>query len=176
MPRFEPLPKRRPALVAGASSGIGAAAAIDLAAHGFPVALGARRVEKCEEIVAQIKADGGEAIAVHLDVTDPDSVKTCVERTVDELGEIEVLVAGAGDRHRVEEVAGRQPGHESHRQVTRCATVRRTALRHGVVRSPTGTMSAGSSTSQARSGRSSTRADIPSRWASARCRAKDPGP
>ena len=99
MARFEPLPKRRPALVAGASSGIGAAAAIDLAAHGFPVALGARRVEKCEEIVAQIKAAGGEAIAVHLDVTDPDSVKTCVERTVDELGEIEVLVAGAGDTY-----------------------------------------------------------------------------
>ena len=99
MPRFEPLPKRRPALIAGASSGIGAAAAIDLAAHGFPVALGARRVEKCEEIVAQIKADGGEAIAVHLDVTDPDSVKTCVERTVDSLGEIEVLVAGAGDTY-----------------------------------------------------------------------------
>jgi len=99
MPRFEPLPKRRPALIAGASSGIGAAAAIDLAAHGFPVALGARRVEKCEEIVAQIKAAGGEAIAVHLDVTDPDSVKTCVERTVDALGEIEVLVAGAGDTY-----------------------------------------------------------------------------
>jgi NADP-dependent 3-hydroxy acid dehydrogenase YdfG len=99
MPRFEPLPKRRPALVAGASSGIGAAAAIDLAAHGFPVALGARRVEKCEEIVAEITANGGEAIAVHLDVTDPDSVKTCVERTIDELGEIEVLVAGAGDTY-----------------------------------------------------------------------------
>ena len=99
MPRFEPLPTRRPALVAGASSGIGAAAAIDLAAHGFPVALGARRVEKCQEIVEQIKADGGEAIAVHLDVTDPDSVKTCVERTVDALGEIEVLVAGAGDTY-----------------------------------------------------------------------------
>ncbi len=99
MPRFEPLPKRRPALIAGASSGIGAAAAIDLAAHGFPVALGARRVDKCEEIVAQIKADGGEAIAVHLDVTDPDSVKTCVERTIDVLGEIEVLVAGAGDTY-----------------------------------------------------------------------------
>jgi NAD(P)-dependent dehydrogenase (short-subunit alcohol dehydrogenase family) len=99
MPRFEPLPKRRPALVAGASSGIGAAAAVDLAAHGFPVALGARRVDKCEEIVEQIKAAGGEAIAVHLDVTDPDSVKTCVERTVDALGEIEVLVAGAGDTY-----------------------------------------------------------------------------
>ena len=99
MPRFEPLPKRRPTLVAGASSGIGAATAIDLAAHGFPVALGARRIEKCQEIVDRIRADGGEAIAVHLDVTDPDSVKGCVERTTDELGDIEVLVAGAGDTY-----------------------------------------------------------------------------
>ena len=99
MPRFEPLPERRPALVAGASSGIGAATAIELAAHGFPVALGARRVEKCQKIVEQIKADGGEAIAVALDVTDPDSVKDCAERVTAELGDIEVLVAGAGDTY-----------------------------------------------------------------------------
>ncbi len=59
-----PLPDRRPALVAGASSGIGAATAIELAAHGFPVALGARRVEKCQELVDQIRADGGEAVAL----------------------------------------------------------------------------------------------------------------
>src|SRR5690606_38328550 len=70
-----------------------------LAAHGFPVALGARRVEKCQEIVDKIRADGGEAIAVHLDVTDPDSVKSAVEQTTVELGEIEVLVAGAGDTY-----------------------------------------------------------------------------
>ncbi len=63
MPRFEPHPARRPAIVAGASSGIGAATAVELAAHGFPVALGARRVDKCEEIVDKIRADGGEAIA-----------------------------------------------------------------------------------------------------------------
>ncbi|MBB2774456.1 UNVERIFIED_ORG: NAD(P)-dependent dehydrogenase (short-subunit alcohol dehydrogenase family) [Mycolicibacterium obuense] len=99
MPRFEPLPDRRPALVAGASSGIGAATAIELAAHGFPVALGARRVEKCQEIVDTIRAEGGEAIAVHLDVTDPDSVKAAVEQTTSELGDIEVLVAGAGDTY-----------------------------------------------------------------------------
>ncbi len=97
MPRFDPLPDRRPALVAGASSGIGEATAIKLAANGFPVALGARRVEKLQEIVGKIRADGGEAVAVHLDVTDPDSVKAAVEQTVSELGEIEVLVAGAGD-------------------------------------------------------------------------------
>lgn len=99
MPRFEPLPDRRPALVAGASSGIGEATAIRLARKGFPVALGARRVEKLDEIVGQIRADGGEAIAVHLDVTDPDSVKAAVEQTTSELGDIEVLVAGAGDTY-----------------------------------------------------------------------------
>lgn len=99
MPRFEPLPTRRPALVAGASSGIGAATAVDLAAHGFPVALGARRVDKCQELVEQITADGGEAIAVHLDVTDPSSVSGCVKRVTEELGDIEVLVAGAGDTY-----------------------------------------------------------------------------
>ncbi|MEZ0340574.1 SDR family oxidoreductase [Mycobacterium sp. pV006] len=99
MPRFDPLPDRRPALVAGASSGIGAATAVDLASRGFPVALGARRVEKCQELVEKIRADGGEAIAVHLDVTDPDSVKACVEQTTSEIGDIEVLVAGAGDTY-----------------------------------------------------------------------------
>lgn len=99
MPRFDPLPERRPALVAGASSGIGEATAIRLARNGFPVALGARRVEKLDEIVSKIRADGGEAIAVHLDVTDPDSVKAAVEKTTIELGDIEVLVAGAGDTY-----------------------------------------------------------------------------
>jgi NAD(P)-dependent dehydrogenase (short-subunit alcohol dehydrogenase family) len=97
MPRFDPHPARRPALIAGASSGIGAATAKELASRGFPVALGARRVDKCEELATQIRADGGEAVALSLDVTDPDSVKQFVERATEELGDIEVLVAGAGD-------------------------------------------------------------------------------
>ncbi|BBY81811.1 SDR family oxidoreductase [Mycolicibacterium pulveris] len=97
MPRFEPLPKRRPAIVAGASSGIGEATALQLAARGFPVAVGARRVEKLDELVAKIRAEGGEAVGFHLDVTDADSVKSFVAQSVEALGEIEVLVAGAGD-------------------------------------------------------------------------------
>jgi NADP-dependent 3-hydroxy acid dehydrogenase YdfG len=99
MPRFAPLPERRPVIVAGASSGIGEAAAIELAAHGFPVALGARRVEKLDDIVGKINADGGEAVGFHLDVTDPGSVKTFVAQSVQALGDIEVLVAGAGDTY-----------------------------------------------------------------------------
>lgn len=97
MARFAPHPLRRPALVAGASSGIGAATAVELAARGFPVALAARRVEKCQEVVEQIRATGGEAVAVMLDVTDDESVADCVATAADMLGGIELLVAGAGD-------------------------------------------------------------------------------
>jgi NADP-dependent 3-hydroxy acid dehydrogenase YdfG len=97
MPRFEPLPDRRPAIVAGASSGIGAATAVELAGHGFPVALGARRVEKLNELVDKIRADGGEAVAFPLDITDQLSVKTFVAQAIDAVGEIELLVSGAGD-------------------------------------------------------------------------------
>ncbi len=97
MPRFDPHPARRPAIVAGASSGIGAATAAELAARGFPVALGARRVEKCEALAEEIRNSGGEAVALPLDVTEPQSVKEFTERATEALGDIEVLVAGAGD-------------------------------------------------------------------------------
>ena len=76
MPRFEPHPDRRPAIVTGASSGIGAATAAALAAAGHPVVLGARRVERLEELAGTIRADGGEALALPLDLTDTDSIAT----------------------------------------------------------------------------------------------------
>ncbi|MGO4258250.1 SDR family oxidoreductase [Marmoricola sp. RAF53] len=89
-------PDRRPAVVTGASSGIGAATALTLAAAGFPVALGARRVEKCEEVVAQIRESGGEAVAHPLDVTDTSSVEKFREAVTADLGDVEVLVSNAG--------------------------------------------------------------------------------
>ena len=91
MARFEPHPQRRPAIIAGASSGIGAATATELAARGFPVALGARRVEKCEELAARIRADGGEAVALSLDVTEADSATEFVRRA----GETEAMHSDA---------------------------------------------------------------------------------
>ncbi|MBF6210951.1 SDR family oxidoreductase [Nocardia puris] len=97
MPRFEPHPTRRPALIAGASSGIGAATAVALAELGHPVALGARRVELCEELAGKIRADGGDALAHRLDVTDADSVDAFVTAAEDALGPAEILVSGAGD-------------------------------------------------------------------------------
>ncbi len=77
----------RIAVITGASSGIGAAAARALAGDGFEVVLGARRVERLEEVADQV---GGEAVA--LDVTDPSSVAEFGER----LQHCDVLVNNAG--------------------------------------------------------------------------------
>lgn len=88
-------PDRRPAVVAGASSGIGAETARALAACGFPVALGARRVDLCEELATAIRADGGEAVAVALDVSDVASVGDFAAKVEAELGTVEVVVSNA---------------------------------------------------------------------------------
>ena len=89
-------PSRRPAVVTGASSGIGAATALALAAAGFPVALGARRTDKCEEVAAQIRAAGGEAVAHGLDLTDDASVAEFAAKAAADLGDVEVVVSNAG--------------------------------------------------------------------------------
>ncbi|MET9215107.1 MULTISPECIES: SDR family oxidoreductase [unclassified Nocardia] len=97
MPRFAPQPDSRPALVAGASSGIGAATAQALAEAGHPVVLGARRLDECETLAAKIRADGGQALACRLDVTDTDSVDSFVTAAEAEFGPTEILVSGAGN-------------------------------------------------------------------------------
>lgn len=89
-------PDRRPAVVSGASSGIGAATALALGAAGHPVALGARRVDRCEEVAAQIRAEGGEAVSHPLDLTDDASVAAFAEKVVADLGDVEVVVSNAG--------------------------------------------------------------------------------
>jgi NADP-dependent 3-hydroxy acid dehydrogenase YdfG len=89
-------PARRPVVVTGASSGIGAATAAVLAAAGHPVALGARRVEKLEEVAAAIRELGGEACVAPLDLTDEDSVVEFAAKVTADLGDIEVVVSNAG--------------------------------------------------------------------------------
>ena len=97
MPRFEPHPERRTAVVTGASSGIGAATAAALAAAGHPVVLGARRVERCEQLAASIRDAGGEAVALRLDLNDTGSIAAFAVDAEQRLGPIEVLVSNAGD-------------------------------------------------------------------------------
>ena len=87
---------RRPVLVAGASSGIGAATAEWLAAAGYQWR-SPRRVDKLQALADKITAAGGEAVAVPLDVTDEQSVLDCVAKAEAALGALEVVVSGAGD-------------------------------------------------------------------------------
>jgi NADP-dependent 3-hydroxy acid dehydrogenase YdfG len=96
MPRFAPHPDRRPALVTGASSGIGASTARALAAAGHPVILAARRTDRLEGLAAELRADGAEAAAVALDLADPDSIDACAVAAADLLGPIDIVVANAG--------------------------------------------------------------------------------
>ena len=84
------------ALVTGAGSGLGRQFAETLAAAGASVALAARRREKLDETAEIIRANGGRAICVELDVTDKLSVTNCVRETESELGTPDILVNNAG--------------------------------------------------------------------------------
>lgn len=77
-------------MVTGASSGIGAATAVALGRAGYRVVAGARRVERLRKVVGE----GG--VALHLDVTDEESVNAFVAETKKRFGRIDVLVNNAG--------------------------------------------------------------------------------
>jgi NAD(P)-dependent dehydrogenase (short-subunit alcohol dehydrogenase family) len=86
----------KPIAITGASSGIGRATAIACAAAGMPVALAARRVEKLESAVAEIRASGGRAIAVPTDVDRPEDCRTLLRTTIEAFGPIYAVFANAG--------------------------------------------------------------------------------
>jgi short-subunit dehydrogenase len=85
----------RATVVTGASSGIGEATARLLARQGYPVVLGARRVDRCESIAAELRAEGHQAHAVVLDVADASSREAFVKAAVEAVGDVEVFVSNA---------------------------------------------------------------------------------
>lgn len=86
----------RVALVTGTTSGLGRRFAKVLAASGAKVAAAGRRVERLEELAAEIEADGGTCMPLPLDVTDSDQLVAAVERAESELGLVDILVNNAG--------------------------------------------------------------------------------
>ena len=83
-------------IVTGASSGIGAATARELARHGAQVILAARRVEELAAQVQTITAEGLNALAIPTDITDAAQVTQLVELTIEKFGRVDVLVNNAG--------------------------------------------------------------------------------
>lgn len=81
----------RVALVTGASSGIGEATALALAAEGARVAVSGRRKERLEALAEKIRSSGGGAIALVGDVSEEQAARNAVTQTVAQLGRIDVF-------------------------------------------------------------------------------------
>jgi NADP-dependent 3-hydroxy acid dehydrogenase YdfG len=88
--------KQKVAIVTGASSGIGEATAIALAAAGVKVAIAARRSERLETLTQRIQQNGGEALPITADVANEAQVQDMVSATKDKWGRVDILVNNAG--------------------------------------------------------------------------------
>jgi NAD(P)-dependent dehydrogenase (short-subunit alcohol dehydrogenase family) len=84
------------AIVTGASRGIGRMCALELAQAGAKVAVTARNREQIDAVASEIIANGGEAIAVAMDVQQPQSVQSAVATILDKWGSCAILVNNAG--------------------------------------------------------------------------------
>lgn len=84
------------AFITGASGGLGAHFARLLARNGAAVAISARRVDKIEALAAEIRAAGGRAVALPLDVADAAAIGPALDAAAAELGPITILVNNAG--------------------------------------------------------------------------------
>jgi len=83
-------------LITGGGTGIGRSTALAFAREGAKVAVAARRVEKLQEVVNEIKGTGGEAIAVACDVRRAADAQNAVRKVVETFGKLDVLVNNAG--------------------------------------------------------------------------------
>jgi NADP-dependent 3-hydroxy acid dehydrogenase YdfG len=91
----------RVAIITGASSGVGYEAARLLAREGAVVVGAARRRDKLEWLVGEIASEGGQALAIPTDVTDPGQVARLVDSAYNLLGRIDILINSAGVVHKV---------------------------------------------------------------------------
>lgn len=101
------------AVITGASSGIGRAAALAFAREGVRVVLGARRTDRLDEAVKAIQGGGGEARGLETDVTHPDQVHRLIGEAVTAFGRLDILVnnAGVGYSGRIESMPVQEIRH-----------------------------------------------------------------
>ena len=89
-------PRTRVFIITGASDGIGAELALQLASDGHRLVLAARNEAALQEVVGQCQHDGSKAIAMKTDVTVEDDCRRLVDRALEAFGRIDVLVNNAG--------------------------------------------------------------------------------
>ncbi|MCH6199576.1 SDR family NAD(P)-dependent oxidoreductase [Aquiflexum sp. LQ15W] len=82
--------------ITGASSGLGKYMALEFAKQGAKLALSARRVDKLEEVILQIKALGVEGILVPCDVLEESEIEKAVQKVISQFGRLDVAIANAG--------------------------------------------------------------------------------
>ena len=87
---------KRVAIVTGAGSGVGKAAALALLREGYVVTLAGRRVDALEQVAAEAEKLGAQALAVPTDVTDPASVHALFAKTKEAFGRLDLLFNNAG--------------------------------------------------------------------------------
>ncbi|MFS8146751.1 SDR family oxidoreductase [Rhizobium sp. BR 249] len=88
--------KDKVALVTGAGSGIGKAAALKLAAEGAKVTVLSRTADEVEKTCAEIKAGGGESIALTADTSDESQMRAAVQKLTETFGGLDIVIANAG--------------------------------------------------------------------------------
>jgi 3-oxoacyl-[acyl-carrier protein] reductase len=95
------------AIVTGGGVGIGRSISVEFARAGADVVIASRKIENLEPVVAEIKALGRRSFPLAMDVRQEDAVKELVERTVAELGRLDVMVnnAGASFRAKPEDIS-----------------------------------------------------------------------
>jgi len=84
------------AIITGGGSGIGKSVAIALAKAGYSVSLAGRRREALDETEAAIRDNGGSAVAIQTDITDPKGVDALFSKTVEAFGRVDLLFNNAG--------------------------------------------------------------------------------
>jgi NAD(P)-dependent dehydrogenase (short-subunit alcohol dehydrogenase family) len=87
--------KERVAIVTGGGTGLGKAMALELSRLGAKVVVASRKLENLEQVVQEIKAQGGDALAVRVDVREPAQVDHLVAKTREKFGKIDILINNA---------------------------------------------------------------------------------